>query len=116
MTNVIEIIPPPHTVPVSQTPVTMTTKRPFIDFYSSIGLTPTRQDVSDMKKHFQRREALHRQLGIPPRLIKNASLVEFGPGSGHNAIFWAVNFRSVGPLFVAKLLVPANERRRRING
>ena len=67
----------------------MITERPFVDFYSAHGLTPTRQDVSDLKRHFQRREALHRQLGIPTGLLKNASLVEFGPGSGHNAIFWA---------------------------
>ena len=67
----------------------MSTERPFVDFYSAHGLTPTRQDISDLKRHFQRREALHRQLGIPTGLLKNASIAEFGPGSGHNAIFWA---------------------------
>ena len=66
----------------------MPTHKPFVDFYTQHGVTPTRQDIGDIASHFQRREALHRQLGIPTALLKGSSIIEFGPGSGHNAVFW----------------------------
>lgn len=63
--------------------------RPFVDFYTEKKVIPTRQDVSDLTRHFCRREALYRHLGIPKVLLAGASVIEFGPGSGHNALFTA---------------------------
>jgi|ERR1041384_1389581 2-polyprenyl-3-methyl-5-hydroxy-6-metoxy-1,4-benzoquinol methylase len=59
---------------------------PFVDFYSSHGIIPTRQDISNLRTHFERRQALYRHLGLPPGVFRNASILEFGPGSGHNAL------------------------------
>jgi len=67
----------------------MPTERPFIDFYHSHGLTPTAQDISDRERHFERREMLYCHLGIPPSLLRDKRIVEFGPGTGHNALFTA---------------------------
>jgi SAM-dependent methyltransferase len=58
---------------------------PFVDFYSAHGIIPTRQDISNLRQHFERRHALYRHLGLPPGAFRNASVLEFGPGSGHNA-------------------------------
>lgn len=63
--------------------------RPFVDFYNEKGVIPTRQDIANIQQHFQRREALYRQLGLVPSLLQGSSILEFGPGSGHNAIFTA---------------------------
>ena len=62
-------------------------ERAFLDFYSKNKISPVSQDISDLKQHFTRREALYRHLGISPHLLKNTSILEVGPGSGHNALF-----------------------------
>jgi SAM-dependent methyltransferase len=67
----------------------MSEPRPFIDFYTSKGIIPTRQNISDLDAHFRRRETLYRHLGIPKCLLRGISIIEFGPGSGHNALFTA---------------------------
>lgn len=67
--------------------------RPFIDFYSENQISPVTQDISDSERHFNRRSALYRHLGIPPGLIKGRSVIEFGPGSGYNSIHTS----SLGP-------------------
>lgn len=61
-------------------------KTPFVDFYKSRGIIPTRQDISDLDRHVERRLSLYRHLGLPPGALRNASVAEFGPGSGHNAV------------------------------
>ncbi len=63
--------------------------KPFVDFYTEKGVIPTRQNITNLPQHFQRREALYRQLGLVPSLIQGLSVLEFGPGSGHNAIYTA---------------------------
>src|SRR5260370_38346423 len=67
----------------------MTEPRAFVDYYTSKGIIPTRQDISNLDTHFRRRETLYRHLGIPKSLLRRASVIEFGPGSGHNALFTA---------------------------
>ncbi len=62
---------------------------PYIDFYSSHGIIPTRQDITNFQKHLQRRKSLYYHLGIPDGVWKNSSVLEIGPGSGHNAIVTA---------------------------
>lgn len=71
----------------------MTVKRPFVDFYRELEISPVRQDVSDPQKHLARRAALYRHLGIPPHYVRGARVLEFGPGSGYNALYTA----SLGP-------------------
>ena len=67
----------------------MTVKRPFVDFYRELEISPVHQDVSDPEKHLARRAALYRQLGIPPLYVRERSVIEFGPGSGYNALYTA---------------------------
>jgi SAM-dependent methyltransferase len=61
----------------------------FVTFYNEHKIIPVSQDISDLNKHFQRRDSLFRLLGIPPLLVNGRSFLEFGPGSGHNALFTA---------------------------
>lgn len=62
---------------------------PFVDFYTRYNISPVQQDISDLEKHFQRRESLYRTLGIVPAFLEGKKIIEFGPGSGHNAIYTA---------------------------
>ena len=64
-------------------------KKAYLDFYEKHQIIPVRQDKSDMAKHFNRRGNLFKQIGIPPALLKGKSVIEFGPGSGDNAIYTA---------------------------
>ena len=63
--------------------------RAFIDFYAGNGISPVAQDISDLARHFRRRDSLYRFLGLPPSFVRGRSVIEFGPGSGHNALFTA---------------------------
>ena len=58
-------------------------------FYSQHNISPVSQDISDLDKHFQRRESLFFALGLVPIYIRDKSVLEFGPGSGHNALYTA---------------------------
>ena len=64
-------------------------KTSFVDFYTKHNVSPVSQDISDLRKHFQRRDVLLRSLGIPSALVRDATILEFGPGSGHNATYVA---------------------------
>ncbi len=61
----------------------------FVDFYADEGISPVAQDIGDLEKHFRRRHALYRHVGIVPGLLSGRSILEFGPGSGHNSIVTA---------------------------
>jgi SAM-dependent methyltransferase len=60
--------------------------RPFIDYYRANDISPVAQDITDLRKHFERRDSLYRSLRIPPRYVRGRDVLEFGPGSGHNSI------------------------------
>src|SRR6185295_17754749 len=60
--------------------------RPFVDFYRANRISPVAQDIADRQRHFDRREALYRHLGLVPGQIAGRHVLEFGPGSGHNAL------------------------------
>lgn len=62
-------------------------EKPFIDFYNQHHIIPVAQDISDLKQHFERRNALYRHCGIPSFMIGGRSVLEVGPGTGHNALF-----------------------------
>ncbi len=61
----------------------------FVDFYTREGISPVAQDIEDLEKHFNRRHALYRHVGIVRGLLSGRSILEFGPGSGHNSIVTA---------------------------
>jgi len=60
--------------------------RPFVDFYRANKISPVEQDITDRRRHFERREALYRHLGLVPSFLAGRRVLEFGPGSGHNAL------------------------------
>lgn len=62
---------------------------PFIDYYEKHNIIPVRQDIENLSQHFARRESLYTLLGIPFGLLKGKNIIEFGPGSGDNAIYTA---------------------------
>ncbi len=59
----------------------------LLDFYQQHGISPVKQDISDLPAHFARREALYRSLGLPPMAVCGVSVLEIGPGSGENALY-----------------------------
>ena len=61
--------------------------RPFIDYYRANGISPVSQDITDLARHFERRSSAYRAMGIAPALVNGVSVIEFGPGSGHNALY-----------------------------
>ncbi|REL26049.1 methyltransferase domain-containing protein [Thalassotalea euphylliae] len=66
----------------------MTThKRAFLDFYGKFNISPVTQDISDLKKHFERRQGLYLQCGIVPSLIEGKDVMEVGPGTGQNVVY-----------------------------
>jgi len=67
----------------------MSSSASHLGFYQAHGISPVRQDISDLERHFQRREALYRHLGILPAMIRGRSVLEVGPGGGYNALYTA---------------------------
>ena len=63
--------------------------RPFVDFYRDNAISPVHQDILDMAPHFERRNSLYQTMGIPSLFIGGRDVIEFGPGSGHNALHTA---------------------------
>jgi len=61
----------------------------LLDFYRQHGISPVRQDISDLPAHFARRAALYRSLGIWPLSVMGKHVLEVGPGSGDNARYTA---------------------------
>ncbi len=64
-------------------------KRAFVDYYRERDISPVRQDIADRARHFGRRASLYRFLGLPPFALAGATVLEFGPGSGDNALYTA---------------------------
>ena len=58
----------------------------FIEFYGKHSISPVRQNISDLPRHFERRNNLFRQLGVLSPHLSGKRILEVGPGSGHNAI------------------------------
>ena len=69
--------------------ILMKSRPAFVAFYEENHISPVSQDITDLNHHFQRRESLFRSLGIVPAFIKGTKCLEFGPGSGHNALYTA---------------------------
>lgn len=58
----------------------------FLEYYGEHKISPVVQDISDLSAHYQKREKLYRQLGMPPILFQNANILEVGPGGGYNSL------------------------------
>lgn len=61
--------------------------RPYVDYYKQNNISPVAQDISDLDAHFARRRHLARLLGVVPAVIEGGAVLEFGPGTGHNALW-----------------------------
>lgn len=70
-------------------PMSTPTPATHLGFYTAYGISPVRQDISDLQRHFQRREALYRHLGILPRSVQGRNVLEVGPGGGYNSLYTA---------------------------
>jgi 2-polyprenyl-3-methyl-5-hydroxy-6-metoxy-1,4-benzoquinol methylase len=64
-------------------------EKAYLSYYGTDGIIPVHQDTSDIDLHYARRRALYRHLGIPPLVMRNARILEFGPGTGDNALYLA---------------------------
>ena len=58
-------------------------------FYKEHNISPVRQNITDLSKHFDRRGSLYRYLGLPKISFKDKNVLEVGPGSGHNSLYVA---------------------------
>lgn len=61
----------------------------MLSFYKKHKVAPVYQNIPDMLAHFHRRETLYKQLGLSPSSFKDKRLLEIGPGTGQNALFFA---------------------------
>jgi SAM-dependent methyltransferase len=61
----------------------------MLEFYQQHGVSPVKQDISDLQAHFARRAHLYRSLGLWPESIRGKYVLEVGAGSGHNALYTA---------------------------
>ena len=62
-------------------------RRAFLDFYAQHNVVPVHYERDDA--FVARRTWLSATLGIPPALLRDAHVLEFGPGTGDNAMVTA---------------------------
>lgn len=63
------------------------TERPYLDFYAKQGVQLVSRNIEDSDRFFKARESLYVSLGLSPGLLKQKTVIEFGPGTGHNALY-----------------------------
>ena len=61
----------------------------LVDFYKKHGISPVRQDISNLETHFTRRAGLYRHLGVLPAFVRGRTVLEIGPGGGFNSLYTA---------------------------
>ena len=59
----------------------------LLNFYQQHGISPVKQDITDLSAHFARRAALYRSLGLSQMAVRGSTVMEVGPGSGENALY-----------------------------
>lgn len=73
---------------------------PFLEFYGKHGISPVHQDIDNFRLHMLRREKLYRILGLAPYAFSQKTIIEIGPGGGHNSLAffnWGANVVFVEP-------------------
>ena len=58
----------------------------FLEFYRKYSIAPCNKEQEDWTVLKKKRTNLYRQLGIPVQCFKGKNILEFGPGSGNNAL------------------------------
>ncbi len=61
----------------------------YLQHYKNNNISPVRQDIKDIEKHFYIRKKLYESLGLLNNNFNNKSIIEIGPGGGYNAIYTA---------------------------
>ncbi|HVZ23106.1 MAG TPA: class I SAM-dependent methyltransferase [Vicinamibacterales bacterium] len=61
----------------------------LVDFYRRYGISPVRQDISNLDAHFTRRAGLYRHLALLPSFFRGRHVLEIGPGGGFNSLYTA---------------------------
>jgi 2-polyprenyl-3-methyl-5-hydroxy-6-metoxy-1,4-benzoquinol methylase len=61
----------------------------LVEFYRRHEISPVRQDITDLTRHFTRRRSLYRHLGLLEATFEGRRVVEVGPGSGMNSLYTA---------------------------
>lgn len=61
----------------------------YIDYYDKYKISPVKQNLTDLEKHFYIREMLYQSLGVPATYFKDKNVLEVGPGGGYNSIVTA---------------------------
>jgi SAM-dependent methyltransferase len=67
----------------------MKNKFDHLEYYLENEISPVRQDVENLNQHLDRREALYTSIGLPKLMIEGKTVLEVGPGSGHNSLYVA---------------------------
>ena len=75
----------------------------YIEHYRQNAISPVKQDISDIKKHFYIRKKLYQALGLTNNDFEGKEILEIGPGGGYNTLYTA----SLKPKFYQ--LIEANE-------
>lgn len=60
-----------------------------LKFYLDHGVSPVNQDIKNLQRHLERREALYRFLGVSKNFLNEKEIMEVGPGSGQNSLYIA---------------------------
>ena len=58
-----------------------------LEFYLENSISPVHQNIKNIKQHFERRASLYTRLGLNSNYIEKSSIIEIGPGSGHNSLY-----------------------------
>ncbi len=61
-------------------------KNDYLEYYGKHHISPVKQDIKDLERHYERRRKLYRQCGIPVIAFRNAEILEVGPGGGYNTL------------------------------
>ncbi len=66
-----------------------TTASGHLDYYKRHGINPVRYEMGNLQRHFDRRAALYRMLGVTPLVVRGSRVLEVAPGTGQNSLYVA---------------------------
>ena len=58
-----------------------------LTFYLYNSISPVRQNIKNLRQHYNRRESLYNKLGLSPSLLSKSRILEIAPGSGYNSLY-----------------------------